>query len=131
MSNQTRTDTLAHIAPSHLAPPPSLPPSPLIPLILLPALLYSVLYEKVFEEPLSQASKTRLARLYDSDFQKLATDEKCDKHLAFLSKTYPVGVLEGMGQNCYSNTPLHVYQRERECEYRSLGVKILVQESRG
>ena len=95
-------------------PPPSLPPS----LSLPPsAVVYSLLYEKVFEESLSQSSKQRLKTLYDSEVQKLATEDKGDKFLTFLSKTYPIGVLEGMGQNCFSNTPLHVYQRERECKW--------------
>ena len=81
------------------------------------ALVYSLLYERVFEETLSQATKLKLKNLFDSDVQRLATEgEKGDKHLTFLSKTYPIGVLEAMGPNCFSNTPLHVYQRERDCK---------------
>ena len=88
-----------------------------------PAIVYSLLYEKVFEETLSQATKLRLKNITDSDVQKLAMEEeKGDKHLTFLSKTYPIGVLEGMAPNCFSNTQLHVYKRERECE----GLKLFV-----
>ena len=66
---------------------------------------------------MSQATKQRLKNLFDSDVLKLAMEgDKGDKHLTFLSKTYPIGVLEGMGPNCFSNTPFHVYQRERDCE---------------
>ena len=79
--------------------------------------MYSLLYEKVFEETLSQATKQRLRNITDADVQKLAMEgDKGDKHLTFLSKTYPLGVLEGMAPNCFSNTSLHVYQRERDCE---------------
>ena len=92
--------------------PPFFPPHDPAP----SAVVYSLLYERVFEETLSQSSKQRLKILYDSEVQKLATEDKGDKHLTFLSKTYPIGVLEGMGQNCFSNTPLHVYRRERECK---------------
>ena len=71
----------------------------------------------MFEETLSQATKSKLRSLFDSDVQKLASEgDKGDKHLTFLSKTYPIGVLEGMAPNCFSNTSLHVYQRERDCE---------------
>lgn len=80
-------------------------------------MVYSLLYERVFEESLSQATKQRLKNISESDVQKLAMEgEKGDKHLTFLSKTYPIGVLEGMAPNCFSNTSLHVYQRERDCE---------------
>ncbi|CAI8027436.1 OTU domain-containing protein 4 [Geodia barretti] len=80
------------------------------------SVVYSLLYEKVFEETLSQATKQRLRNITDADVQKLAMEgDKGDKHLTFLSKTYPLGVLEGMAPNCFSNTSLHVYQRERDC----------------